>query len=182
MNWREEDVGRLVEEALELARPFAAAKGQTFSAAAIDGVTVICDKERVLEVLSNLIGNAIKFTKEGGTIKLRARVGSREAVLSVQDTGIGISPAQRRHIFERYWHAECGAGGGTGLGLFIAKGIVEAHGGRMWVESGLGAGSTFSFTLPVRHEGPRSLSGIQRSRPRASWGWAALLEHAKSNR
>jgi signal transduction histidine kinase len=144
-----EDAGELVQEAVESVRPLATAKGQTVLAEASEPVTVMCDRERVLEVLSNLIGNAIKFTKEGGAIRVSVQRDCREALLSVRDNGVGIGSAQLRHIFERYWHAESTLGGGTGLGLFIAKGIVEAHRGKMWVESRPGAGSTFYFTLPM---------------------------------
>jgi signal transduction histidine kinase len=150
VNRHEEDAHQLIAEAVESARPLATAKGQTVCAEAIEPVIVVCDKERVLEVLSNLICNAIKFTRNGGAIKVTVRRDCREARLSVQDNGMGIAPAQLRHIFERYWHGESESGGGTGLGLFIAKGIVEAHSGKIWVESRFGAGSTFHFTLPMQ--------------------------------
>jgi signal transduction histidine kinase len=105
-----------------------------------------CDRERVLQVLSNLIGNALKFTSEGGTITVSAR--EREGVVrfAVSDTGCGIAADQLPHIFDRYWQAKS-ARDGVGLGLSIAKGIVEAHGGRIWVESRINQGTTFYFTL-----------------------------------
>ena len=86
-------------------------------------------------MLSNLLGNSIKFTPEGGTVTLRAR--SRDGVLSVTiaDTGRGIAPEHLAHIFDRYWRPKGSEGEGTGLGLYIARGIVEAHGGRVWAES-----------------------------------------------
>ena len=112
---------------------------------------VFVDRERVLQVFSNLIGNAIKFTPEGGRITVDAAVEGTELRVSVSDTGIGISEEHLPHIFDRFWQARRHRpeGHGIGLGLAIVKGIVEAHGGRIHVESRVGAGSTFSFTLPL---------------------------------
>jgi signal transduction histidine kinase len=108
-----------------------------------------CDRPRILQVLSNLIGNAIKFTPAGGAITVRADLGGREARFSVTDSGSGIAADELPHIFERFWQARKAARTGAGLGLAIAKGIVEAHRGRIWVESVPGKGSTFFFTLPL---------------------------------
>jgi PAS domain S-box-containing protein len=108
-----------------------------------------CDGNRVMQVLSNLLGNAIKFTPEGGAITVSARRQDGEVRISVSDTGPGIAPQQLPHIFERYWQAKETARQGTGLGLSIAKGVVDAHGGRIWVESVFGSGCVFHFTLPV---------------------------------
>ena len=100
------------------------------------------------QVLANLIGNAIKFTKTGGTIAvLVARRKGEEYVVSVRDTGIGIGSDQVKRIFEPYWKADPTRKDCTGLGLSIAKSIVDAHAGRIWVEAEAGRGSTFSFTL-----------------------------------
>ena len=111
---------------------------------------VSADEERMVQVLTNLIGNALKFTAAGGTVKVGAFRRDGEVVLVVQDTGIGIPPEHLPHVFERGWHARRNARKrGSGLGLAIAKGIVEAHGGRIWVESTLGVGSTFSLTVPL---------------------------------
>ena len=115
------------------------------------GAEINADESRVVQVLSNLIRNAIKFTPDGGRIMLRAQAQEGAVRFSVTDSGIGIDPALHERIFDRYWHASAGARKrGTGLGLSIAKGIVEAHGGRISVDSAAGAGSTFSFTLPAR--------------------------------
>lgn len=108
---------------------------------------VLCDKEQILRVFSNLVGNAIKFTAKGGSIKVTAQPESEHVKFSVADTGSGISPEELPHIFDRYWQARKTAKSGSGLGLFIAKGIVESHGGTLWVESLPGQGSTFYFTL-----------------------------------
>jgi PAS domain S-box-containing protein len=107
------------------------------------------DRNRVLQILENLIGNASKFTPAGGTIVVRAARRNSHVMFSVADTGVGIAPEHRPHIFERFWHAPGTHRGGAGLGLQIVKGIVEAHGGQIWFESELGHGATFHFTIPV---------------------------------
>lgn len=113
-----------------------------------DRCPVRCDRERVLQVLSNLLGNALKFTPPGGRITLSASASSGGVVFTVADTGPGIDPAERKQIFDRFWSGRGKAGADSGLGLYIAKGIVEAHRGRIWVESEVGEGSRFSFLLP----------------------------------
>jgi signal transduction histidine kinase len=109
----------------------------------------MCDRDRIHQVLANLIGNAIKFCERGGSVTLRAECGGGEARISVTDTGPGIAPEDIEHVFELFWKGKVGAQRGTGLGLFIARGLVEAHHGRMWVDSRTGGGSRFCFTLPL---------------------------------
>jgi PAS domain S-box-containing protein len=108
-----------------------------------------CDKDRVLQVLWNLLGNAIKFTPKGGTIYLGLDEMNGFAHFSVKDSGPGIQKTDQPKIFERYWQAKETAHLGSGLGLTIAKEIVEAHGGRIWLESVLNEGATFHFALPL---------------------------------
>jgi PAS domain S-box-containing protein len=110
---------------------------------------VLCDRERVLQVISNLMSNAAKFTPAGGEVELSVILGLKEARFCVRDTGQGIPPDVVPQIFDRFWHGGEQGKKGRGLGLFIAKGIVEAHGGALWVESTLGKGSCFYFTLPL---------------------------------
>jgi signal transduction histidine kinase len=110
---------------------------------------VLADPERIQQTISNLVGNAIKFTPAGGKITVRTRSTGEEVVVSVIDTGAGISPEQLPLVFDRYWQSSRTDREGAGLGLAIAKGIVEGHGGRIWIESTLGQGATASFTLPV---------------------------------
>ena len=105
------------------------------------------DHDRLLQVFENLIGNAIKFTKPGGEVVLSARAGAGEVLFSVADTGSGIESDQLPRVFDRFWQAPEGKRRGAGLGLPIVKGIVEAHGGRIWVQSTPGQGSTFFFTI-----------------------------------
>ena len=107
------------------------------------------DHDRILQVLSNLIGNSVKFTPYGGTIRLSARKQETEVEISVTDNGPGIPEQAQAHIFERFSQLKVNDRLGLGLGLFIAKWIVEAHKGRIWVISGPGTGSTFNFTLPL---------------------------------
>jgi two-component system, NarL family, response regulator NreC len=107
------------------------------------------DAYRIRQVFSNLIENAIKVTPRGGSVRLTAHAGGDEIVFSVRDTGPGISQDQLPKLFERFWQARRDDRTGAGLGLAIARGIVEAHGGRIWAESEPGAGSTFSFSLPT---------------------------------
>ncbi|MCM2276746.1 MAG: HAMP domain-containing histidine kinase [Oligoflexia bacterium] len=108
-----------------------------------------CDPGRVLQVFSNLIGNAIKFTPPGGTITLRARSLEASVLFSVVDTGSGILPENLPHVFDRLWQAGPSSRAGIGFGLFIARTIIEAHGGEICPDSAPGTGSTFFFTIPT---------------------------------
>jgi signal transduction histidine kinase len=100
-------------------------------------------------VLLNLIGNALKFGSAGGLVTLGAERQGDAIRVWVKDTGVGISAEQQERVFDRFWRGDRRSGGGAGLGLAVAKGIVEAHGGRIGVTSSLGVGSTFFFTLPL---------------------------------
>ena len=112
--------------------------------------TIQCDRDRLLQVISNLVGNAVKFTPAGGSVEMRAQEQPREIRFMVRDTGPGIPAEHLEYVFDRFWQARQTHKLGTGLGLAIAKGIVEAHGGRIWAESELGRGSTFQFTIPKK--------------------------------
>ncbi|HYO56787.1 ATP-binding protein [Archangium sp.] len=109
---------------------------------------VLADRDRLLQVFSNLLGNALKFTPAGGEVWVGARVEGELVRFHVRDTGPGIPPESLAHIFDRFWQANRTDRRGAGLGLSIAKGIVEAHGGKLQAESEPGRGSTFSFTVP----------------------------------
>jgi signal transduction histidine kinase len=115
---------------------------------------VLADEGRVIQVLTNLTGNALQYTPENGRIRISAKQIEQFVQFSIQDTGIGIPPEHLGHIFDRFYRVDKSrsrrAGGGSGIGLTIARALVEAHGGRIWAEStGEGQGSTFCFTLPV---------------------------------
>jgi signal transduction histidine kinase len=144
----------LIRDAFEMLSPLARAKSIDLRVEVLTPPrSVLCDRERVLQVFSNLVGNAIKFTKEGGSVAIRAELQRNQACFAVRDNGPGIPETLRLHLFERYWQAEdASKKTGRGLGLYIAKGIVEAQGGRIWFDSELGAGSTFYFTLPLLPE------------------------------
>lgn len=119
------------------------------------GLAVFADRSRVLQVLDNLVGNAVKFSEAGGRIAVRAtpsEASSTEVRFTVSDTGPGIPPEVMKELFQRFWQANAADRRGIGLGLAICKGIVEAHGGRIWCESQLGHGARFTFTLPISHQ------------------------------
>jgi signal transduction histidine kinase len=155
-------VGTLLREVLDALEPLAATKtiklvdGTPQSA----GLTISCDHDRVIQLFSNVVGNAVKFTPEGGTVTLGAEPDGAMVRFAVADNGPGISTEELPYVFDRYYQARRRNRDGIGLGLSIARGIAEAHGGRIWVESptapeargeprGGGGGSTFFFTLPA---------------------------------
>jgi signal transduction histidine kinase len=155
------EVGRLaVERRVEVVRPILERAVGLFARTAADRGVVLTleapaespavhgDAERLVQVLSNLLANALRYTARDGHVTVSARASGNEVEIMVADTGSGIPPASLPLIFERYWTVRGNAPkGGTGLGLAIARGIVEAHGGRLWAESEVGKGSTFRFTL-----------------------------------
>jgi signal transduction histidine kinase len=145
-----ENLNQVVTTVIENLKVLADAKRQLLTvdvSARLPEVEI--DARRIGQVISNLLGNAIKFTREGGLIHLTARQDGDEIVVSVTDTGAGIPPEQLSDVFGRSWQAQKARHTKNGLGLSIAKGIVEAHGGTIWAESKLGKGSAFSFTLPA---------------------------------
>jgi PAS domain S-box-containing protein len=139
----------LAQEALDGFASFAAEKGVRLTLAERGTAVLHCDPKRVAQVLSNLLGNALKFTPAGGVVSLTIDVGDLETELAVIDSGPGIAQADLPRVFERNWQARATAPQGRGLGLYIAKSIVEAHGGRIWAESAPGEGAAFRFTLPI---------------------------------
>lgn len=150
------DVGRLVEETVARLRPLAGARDFQVQPAPQD-VVAIADRDRLAQVLTNLLDNAIKFTPEGGRIAVGWRVLNGEVEVSVADTGAGIADADLPHVFERFYKADrarAATPGGSGLGLAITKHIIEAHGGRIRVSSAPGRGTTFTFTLPRDSDEP----------------------------
>ncbi len=144
-----QDTRALAEEAVRSFEPQAEAASVRLTIQ-VDGDVprAYCDGGRVLQVLANLVSNALRFTPAGGEVRIAVKPAPLGVCFSVSDTGCGIPEEQLAHVFERHWRARPVARGSTGLGLYIAKGIVETHGGRIWVHSEVAVGSTFSFTLP----------------------------------
>lgn len=148
------DPAALVSDALEMLQPVAEGRSlRIVDDLPADLPDVLADATRVQQVLGNLIGNAIKFSPESGCITVSAVPLQHDVAFAVTDTGAGIAAADLPRLFDRFWQVERTARLGTGLGLFITKGIVEAHGGNVWIESELGAGTTAFFTLPMAPPG-----------------------------
>lgn len=153
IEWDSFDPGALASQAADDFAGLAGEKEVTVERDITDGLPVLAgDRERILQVLANLLGNAVKFTPQGGRVGVCVRGEEDEMRFEVWDTGPGIAPDDLGHVFDRFWKVRAANRHGAGLGLAIAKGIVEAHDGRIWAESTQGEGSTFVFTLPV-HEG-----------------------------
>jgi signal transduction histidine kinase len=144
-----EEVQTLVQEVVELHAPLAREHRLNLEAAEAGapqaGARITCDRHRMLQVLGNLVGNALQFTPEGGRITLRTEVQERVVSFTVEDTGAGIKPENLPHVFEQYWKADSK---GTGLGLYLASSIVRAHGGELGVRSEQGRGTSFFFAIP----------------------------------
>ena len=144
----EHDVGTVLAETEEIFRPLARQMGLSLELTPLpEPVTAWIDPLQIQRALSNLIGNAIKFTPSGGRITIGAERQDDDILFSIADTGPGIPDQQLAHVFDPYWQARVGDRRGVGLGLAIAQGIVAAHGGRIWAESTEGIGTTFRFTV-----------------------------------
>ncbi|MEJ5199908.1 MAG: ATP-binding protein, partial [Anaerolineae bacterium] len=145
-------LGEIIEAAAVAVRPLYASKGLSLDIEVADGLpSVFCDPTRIREVVLNLLSNAGRFTERGG-VRVRAWQEGEDVVVSVADTGPGIAPADQERLFRPFQQADGSIRrryGGTGLGLSISKGFVELHGGKMWVESEPGRGTTFFFRLPI---------------------------------
>lgn len=147
---RPEDASDILVEACETMRPLADNRSIELVCPPVPGLPPVdADRRRLIQVLSNLIGNAVKFSPEDGSIRILAAAAGEAVEFTVEDDGPGIDPEHVPHVFEAHWQARDTAHLGAGLGLAICKGIVEAHGGKIWVESERGHGSRFHFTVPV---------------------------------
>ncbi len=152
-NWAWVEVGAIIQQA---AQPFIeTSPSHRFRFEGLDKAPLVyADAFRLEQVMRNLYSNAVKYSPHGGDVLTRLRVMDDTLEISVQDEGIGLRPEHQERIFEKFFRVDASnsAPSGTGLGLTICKQIVELHGGRIWVESRYGAGSTFYFTLPLRHK------------------------------
>lgn len=145
------DAAALVRESVEAFQPVAAARGVSLAHAVAgppQSLPASLDHDRILQVLGNLLSNAIKFTKVGGKVSVGVLASEEGVRFTVTDSGEGIPPDQLESVFERFWQVASNDRRGLGLGLFITRCIVEAHGGKVWVTSTLGVGSVFNFTVP----------------------------------
>lgn len=158
-------VDEIVRESVEMFESVAASRQIRFEHHVKEaGLTIRADRERVLQVLSNIIGNALRFTPSGGNVTLSVDRQAAEARFGISDSGPGIAPEHLSRVFDRFWKDQTEKMG-TGLGLFIAKGIVDAHRGRIWVESEPGHGARFYFTLPMAEgaNGAGVLGAVERT-------------------
>ena len=149
------DPAGLLQEVAETQRPGADQRGVSLEVRVEPGLTSGWgDRHRIVQVLTNLLENAIRETPEGGLVTVGAERGDAEKELRffVLDTGPGIHPDDQERLFDRFWQVSRKDKGGAGLGLSIVKGLVEAHGGEVWLESAVGRGSTFWFSLPIETE------------------------------
>jgi signal transduction histidine kinase len=145
------DLGKTVDDIVESFAPLAAAKHVSLEVERIEApLFAAFDHQRVQQAIGNLVNNALKYTPEGGRLEVRGERKGDEVWFTVADDGPGIAADRLDTIFERFSQGTRPDRRGLGLGLYIAKKIVEAHGGRIWVESELGRGSTFCFVLPLR--------------------------------
>jgi two-component system sensor histidine kinase/response regulator len=145
-----EVAAQLISEAIAVHEPMAQQKGiRLLASCDVPTQVVSCDRERILQVFSNLLGNAIKFCRHGDRIEVVVRRVDDHVQASVSDTGPGIASEDLPMVFDAYWSGASNRRVGTGLGLYITKRIVEAHDGRIWIESEMGKGTTVHFTLPI---------------------------------
>jgi signal transduction histidine kinase/DNA-binding NarL/FixJ family response regulator len=151
------EIEAILGEVLEMQQPLAVDKGLCLEAVGPGAAgCVLADRTRLVQVFSNLLGNAIKFTPSGGRITVGVEAAAGEVLFRVSDSGPGIAEKDLPHLFDAYWQGTRSGREGAGLGLAITRGIVQAHGGRIWVQSSPGAGTTFSFSLLTAGAGQRA--------------------------
>jgi signal transduction histidine kinase len=163
------DLRRLLHDVVESMIPSAVARGVHLDLAPMPAVQLKGDPRRLEQVFFNVLGNALKFTEGGGRVTIRAALSGEAVEVRVTDTGAGIEPGFLPHVFERFRQAERARSrryGGVGLGLSIARELVEAHGGRITAESeGAGRGATFIIALPIESAAVRQDDGLDGTRP-----------------
>jgi signal transduction histidine kinase len=147
---RQDDIGALLLEVHRSYEPMFSARGITFTVnTSTQGLKAFFDHDRIVQVLSNLLGNAMKFTQGGGTVSLHVERRAEAVAFVVRDNGPGIPQSALSHVFERFWQTDSDMRRGLGLGLHICDNIIRAHGGQIGVKSELGNGATFEFSLPT---------------------------------
>ena len=151
---RPEAIGPLMATTADLLAPLAASRGVRLETELEAGLPLVdIDPDRIAQVLSNLVGNAVKFTSPGGQVTLRATRDAKGILVTVQDTGVGIAAEDLPFVFDRFWQSRRTDRSGAGLGLAIAQGIVQAHGGALALESEIGHGTSALLTLPAARTG-----------------------------
>ncbi len=151
LNKVELNICDLISRVVEMLQPHAEQKSIKIQSLIEDECCLIsCDSERIKQVFSNLLGNAIKFSPQNGIIKITAALKNKKITFKIEDSGPGIAPENLSLIFDRFWQEKNTPKQGSGLGLAISKWIVEAHGGKIWAESTIGKGSSFYFELPEK--------------------------------
>jgi signal transduction histidine kinase len=144
-------VAELVSSVAGTLEPMAASKGIALESSVARALPeVYADRDRMVQVLSNLVGNALKFTPDGGAVIVSAELDGKMVLVTVRDTGPGILAEDLPFVFDRFWQSKRTNRSGAGLGLSIARGVVLGHGGRIWMESTPGSGTIVRFTLPTR--------------------------------
>ena len=144
------EIGPLIDELVVLLSAYAEERSIKIEfEAPEEGLSIYCDRDRVFQVIHNLLGNAIKFSDFGGTVSIRLKGANERLRFQFRNTGTGTLPDELPLIFNRFWRSKKTALAGSGLGLYISYGIIEAHGGRMWAESKVGESTTFYFELPA---------------------------------
>jgi signal transduction histidine kinase len=148
---RQHDVGSLLLEIFQSYQPMFSDRDITFTVnTPADRIMASFDYDRIVQVVSNLLGNAMKFTPGGGAVVLDVERQAEQVAFALRDGGPGIPQSALPHIFKRFWKIDSDARRGLGLGLHICEKIMQAHGGQIWAESDVGNGATFRFTLPVQ--------------------------------
>ncbi|MDN4526350.1 sensor histidine kinase [Fictibacillus fluitans] len=148
-----EDLGEVIQQSMSTLREAYVQKGVALSYHEKDSIEMLNDKKRIMQVMINLLTNALKFTPSGGSVDVTMEVKERDAVIAIKDTGIGIAKEERSIVFERFYRTEKSRNrrfGGSGIGLTIAKQLVEAHGGSIWMESNHDEGTTVFVALPLK--------------------------------
>jgi signal transduction histidine kinase len=144
------DIDPLIDETIHALRPLIDEKNLRIARESSGDIPkVLADADRVTQIISNLVGNALKFSPQNGTVTVMSSHVGNEVVVGIRDEGPGIQAEHIPHIFDRYWQAKHSGKVGHGIGLSIVQAMVKAHGGRVWAESTFGEGSTFYFALPV---------------------------------
>jgi PAS domain S-box-containing protein len=161
MRWERVNLKELFRDILDVWRPVFDEAGIFTMANEVANVCVRADQARLQQAVGNLLGNALKFTPEGGRVSLSVQENGTYAHFSITDTGVGIDPAKMSRVFDKFWQEKDGDKKGIGLGMSITKGIVECSGGKIWLDSVLGQGTTVHFTIPIWREGRRSGSNSQ---------------------